>query len=119
MKSLGFKQSNLLIDIRLAVGFTACAICATTFYYDYTLGFEKTKHLTIYAVVAYFTLNTFLTWWMWWVEGGKVFVGQRDGVKVCGRPCPARRGRCVLTRDGIENSWSWRATARNTRRYTN
>jgi len=82
MKSLGFKQSNLLTDVRLAVGFTACGICAVTFYYDYTLGFEKTKHLTTYAVVTYFLLNTFLTWWMWWVEGGKVYVGQRDGVKL-------------------------------------
>ncbi|KAA8901439.1 signal peptidase complex subunit 2 [Sphaerosporella brunnea] len=82
MKTLGFKQSNTLTDIRLAIGFTACAIAAATFYYDYTLGWEKTKVYTLYAVIAYFTLNTLLTWWMWWVEGNKVYIGEREGVKV-------------------------------------
>jgi signal peptidase complex subunit 2 len=82
MNSLGFKQSNILTDIRLAIGFTACAIAGATFYYDYTLGWDKTKVYTLYAVVAYFTLNTLLTWWIWWVQGGKVYIGERDGVKV-------------------------------------
>jgi signal peptidase complex subunit 2 len=46
------------------------------------MGFEDTKKHTLYAVIAYFVLNTVLTWWMWWVEGGKIYVGERNGVKV-------------------------------------
>ncbi|KAI5846030.1 signal peptidase complex subunit 2 [Tricharina praecox] len=83
MKSLGFKQSNIYTDVRLAIGFTACAIAGATFYFDYTVAnFEKTKEYTLYAVVAYFVLNTILTWWIWGVEGSKVFVGERNGVKI-------------------------------------
>jgi hypothetical protein len=92
MNSLGFKQSNILTDIRLAIGFTACAIAGATFYYDYTLGWDKTKAATLYAVAAYFTLNTLLTWWIWWVEGGKVYIGERDGVKVLSRRAVFRAG---------------------------
>ncbi|KAI5795591.1 signal peptidase complex subunit 2 [Geopyxis carbonaria] len=82
MKKQGFTQSNLLTDVRLGLGLTACAIAGTTFYYDYTLGFEKTKEATLYAVVAYFVLNTLLTGWMWLVEGNTVYVGQRGDIKV-------------------------------------
>jgi signal peptidase complex subunit 2 len=82
MDSLGFKQSNTLTDIRLAIGFTACAIAGATFYYDYTLGWEKTKQYTLYTVIAYFILNSLLTWWIWWIEGTKVYIGERNGVKV-------------------------------------
>jgi len=82
LKSLGFKQSHILTDVRLALGFSACAIAAGTFYYDFTLGFEKTKQYTLYSVIGYFTLNTLLTWWVWWIEGGKVYVGERNAVKV-------------------------------------
>jgi len=82
LKSLGFKQSHILTDVLLALGFTACAIAAVTFYYDFSLGFEKTKQYTLCAVIAYFTLNTLLTWWIWWIEGRKVYVGERNGVKV-------------------------------------
>jgi signal peptidase complex subunit 2 len=83
MKSLGFEQSNIYTDVRLALGFAACTIAGVTFYYDYTVSnFEKTKEFTLYAVIAYFVLNTILTWWVWGVEGGKVFIGERNGVKV-------------------------------------
>jgi len=83
MKSLGFEQSNIYTDVRLALGFAACTIAGVTFYYDYTVSnFEKTKEFTLYAVIAYFVLNAILTWWVWGVEGGKVFVGERNGVKI-------------------------------------
>lgn len=82
LKSLGFKQSHTLTDVRLAFGFTACTIAGLTFYYDWTAGFEAAKFWTFYAVVAYFILNTALTFWMMFVEGGKVYVGERDGVTV-------------------------------------
>ena len=82
MQSLGFKQSHLLTDVRLALALAACAIAGTTFYYDYKLGFENTKHLTLYAVIAYFVINSVLTLWIWGVEGRCVYVGTKDGVKV-------------------------------------
>lgn len=82
MQSLGFKQSHFLTDVRLALGFSACLIAGVTFYYDYQLGFEKTKHNTLYAVVAYFIINSILTLWIWGVEGSCVYIGSKDGVKV-------------------------------------
>ncbi|KAF8534562.1 signal peptidase complex subunit 2 [Trichophaea hybrida] len=81
MKSLGYKQSNILTDIRLAIGFSACSIAAITFYYDYIYDFHRTEQYTLYAVIAYMALNTLLTWWMWRVEGGTVYVGECNGIK--------------------------------------
>ena len=95
MDSLGFTRSNTLTDVRLAIGFLACAIAAATFYGDYKLGADSFKGYTVYAVAAYFTLNTFLTWWIWGVEGAKVYTGSRNGVKVrgCCPPLARRRSR--------------------------
>lgn len=70
------------MDVRLALGFTACSIAGLTFYYDWTAGFEAAKLWTFYAVITYFVFNTALTGWMMFAEGGKVYVGERDGVKV-------------------------------------
>ncbi|KAI9819527.1 MAG: hypothetical protein M1827_006976 [Pycnora praestabilis] len=75
LRSLSFTQSHLLTDVRLALGYAAVFIAAVTFYFDYRLGFEKTKGWTLYAVLAYFFLNGGLTCWVWGVEKGKVFVG--------------------------------------------
>jgi hypothetical protein len=77
--------------VHLALGFAACVIAGSTFYYDYTLGFEKAKPWTLYAVIAYFVINSALTWWIWGVEGGRVFVGTKDGIKV-GAPSPRCTG---------------------------
>ncbi|CUS09080.1 unnamed protein product [Tuber aestivum] len=82
LKSKGWKQSHTLMDVRLILGFTAVTIAGSTFYYDYTLGFDKTKVMTLYAVAAYFVINTFLTWWIWGMEGGKIYVGSKDGVTI-------------------------------------
>ena len=57
-------------------------IAAVTFYFDYRLGWDKTKGLTLWAVVVYFILNSALTFWIWGVEKGTVFVGQKDGAEV-------------------------------------
>lgn len=70
------------MDVRLVFGFTACGIAGLTFYYDWVAGFEAAKLLTLYAVIAYFVLNTALTFWMMFIEGRKVYVGEREGVKV-------------------------------------
>ncbi|KAH8150409.1 uncharacterized protein LAJ45_05620 [Morchella importuna] len=82
LKSLGYKQNHTLTDVRLVIGFAACAIAGVTFYYDWTAGFEAVKGGTLYAVIAYFILNTALTFWIWLVEGGTIYVGEKDGVKI-------------------------------------
>jgi len=82
LTSLSFKQSNILTDVRLALGYVAVAIAAATCYFDYTLGFEKTKTYTLWAVIAYFVINGAFTYWIWGVEGGKVFVGELKGTKL-------------------------------------
>ena len=78
LTSLTFKQSHFLTDVRLALGYSAVAIAAVTFYADYQLGWDKTKYWTFWAVLVYFTLNGALTFWIWGVEKGKVFAGEID-----------------------------------------
>lgn len=75
LNSLKFKQSHVLSDVRLALGYTAFAICAATFYWDYKLGFESTKLYTTIAVVLYSLINGILTFWIWGVEKGATYVG--------------------------------------------
>ncbi|MCJ1300798.1 hypothetical protein MMC08_003597 [Hypocenomyce scalaris] len=82
LTSLKFKQSHLLTDVRLALGYAAVIISAITFYFDYKLGWEATKGYTLWAVIAYFVLNSTLTYWIWGVERGTVFVGKRNGTQV-------------------------------------
>ena len=78
LSSLTFKQSHFLTDVRLALGYCAVTVAAITFYADYQLGWDKTKHWTFWAVLVYFTLNGALTFWIWGVENGKVFAGEID-----------------------------------------
>lgn len=86
LTSLKFKQSHTLTDVRLALGYTAVVIAAVTFYFDYRLGWDKTKGWTLWAVVVYFILNSALTFWVWGVEKGTVFVGEKDGAQVRDQP---------------------------------
>ncbi|KAJ9648331.1 hypothetical protein H2199_001185 [Coniosporium tulheliwenetii] len=72
-----FKQSHRLADVRLALGYTAVAIAGVLFYFDWTLGWDKTKAYTGPAVLAYFLLNGMFTYWIWAVEKGTVFAGSR------------------------------------------
>ncbi|KAH6670612.1 putative signal peptidase complex subunit SPC2 [Halenospora varia] len=75
LNSLSFTQSHTLTDTRLALGYSAFAICCATFYWDYTYGFESTKTYTLFAVILYTILNSILTFWIWGVEKGTVYVG--------------------------------------------
>ncbi|RFU34360.1 hypothetical protein B7463_g1959, partial [Scytalidium lignicola] len=75
LNSLKFKQSHILSDVRLAIGYSAFAICAATFLWDYKLGFDATKYYTAAAVALYTILNGALTFWIWGVEKGRIYVG--------------------------------------------
>jgi signal peptidase complex subunit 2 len=70
--------------VRLALGYSAFALCAATFYWDYTYGFDSTKLYTTIAVAIYTCLNTFLTFWIWGVEKNTVYVGthKSSGTKI-------------------------------------
>lgn len=73
-----FKVDHSKSNIRFALGYGAIAIAGFTFYADRTLGWEATSSpWIIAAVVAYFTLNSILTFWLWAVEAGEVFAGKR------------------------------------------
>lgn len=74
-----FKQDHTLTNVRLALGYTAVVIAGVTFYADWKLGWEATKTGTAIAVAVYFILNGLLTYWIWGVEEGRVFVGTREG----------------------------------------
>ncbi|KAF2400379.1 hypothetical protein EJ06DRAFT_556697 [Trichodelitschia bisporula] len=82
LTSLKFKQSHIYTDVRLALGYTAVVISGVLFYADWKLGWDKTKFWTLWAVLAYFAINTALTYWIWFVENGITFVGERNGVKL-------------------------------------
>lgn len=75
LNSLKFRQSHRLTDVRLALGYSAFALAAATFLWDYKLGFESTKHFTAAAVAVYALLNGALTLWVLFVERGTVYVG--------------------------------------------
>ena len=83
LKSLKFQQSHFIADVRLALGYAAVTIAAATFYFDYYYDWTQTKGMTLWAVVAYFALNSALTLWMWVVEKGKIFEGTSNGESVC------------------------------------
>jgi hypothetical protein len=55
------------------------SIAGVTFYIDRSLGWVATDGWVVIAVIAYFILNTALTYWIWGVEAGQVFSGTRDG----------------------------------------
>jgi len=74
-----FVQSHAHTNTRLALGYSAVAIGAVTFYADWKLGWEETKVYTAVACVIYFALNSLLTFHIWKVEAGRVFVGTRAG----------------------------------------
>ncbi len=83
LNSLKFQQRHLYTDVRLALGYTAVVVAAATFAFDYKLGWERTKAGTLWAVIVYFALNSALTYWIWGVESGRVYVGEWKGKKVC------------------------------------
>lgn len=70
-----FVASHTKTDIRLIIGYCAVTIAGVSFYFDYTKGWEFTAPWMIYAVVAYFILNTVYTGWVWLVENRQVFEG--------------------------------------------
>lgn len=98
LRGLHFAQIHTKADVRLLLGYTAVLISAATFVADYKLGWEATKTWTAVAVAAYALLNAALTYWMWFVEKGVVFEGEKGGKKV-GHPISSR-GRRVEKRLG-------------------
>ncbi|KAK6342891.1 hypothetical protein TWF718_008272 [Orbilia javanica] len=82
LKTKSFAQSHSLTDVRLTLSTAACLIAGSTFYLDYTQGFEKTKTFTLYACIAYFTLNTALTIWLYFVESSTIYVGKHKTAPV-------------------------------------
>lgn len=88
-KPYAFQQSHALTNIRLALGYAAVAIAAATFYTDWKLGWDATKSYTMAACVLYFILNSFLTYHIWKVEAGRVFVGTREGGQKASHPSEA------------------------------
>ncbi|KAH6630826.1 microsomal signal peptidase 25 kDa subunit-domain-containing protein [Chaetomium sp. MPI-SDFR-AT-0129] len=75
LNSIGFTQSHTLTDVRLALGYSAFALAAACFAWDYHFGFESTKYLTAAAVALYTLLNGALTLWVLYAERGTVYVG--------------------------------------------
>lgn len=75
LNSLKFKQNFSRVDTRLALGYSAFAIAAACFGWDYKFGFENTKYYTAAAVAVYAILNTVLTIWITFVEKGIVYEG--------------------------------------------
>lgn len=80
------------------LGYFAVTIAGALFYADWKLGWDATKVYTGPACLAYFVLNGALTYWIWAVESGKVYVGVREGGQKVFFPFTrARPSRPVLT----------------------
>ncbi|KJZ73054.1 hypothetical protein HIM_07626 [Hirsutella minnesotensis 3608] len=75
LNSLKFRQSHRLLDVRLALGYSAFVLSAACFLWDYQYGFESTKWYTAVAVGLYTMLNGALTFWVSQVEKGAVYQG--------------------------------------------
>lgn len=87
LNSLKFKQSHTLIDVRLALGYSALLIAGACFAWDYKLGWDDTKYYTAAAVAVYTLVNGALTLWIWLVEKGVVYQGTSpSGEKVRRNP---------------------------------
>ncbi|KAG8530828.1 uncharacterized protein KY384_004185 [Bacidia gigantensis] len=82
LNSLKFNQAHFLTDVKLALGYSAVTIAGVLFYADWKLGWDATKGATLWAVMAYFTLNSILTFWIWGVERGKVYSGEFNGTLI-------------------------------------
>lgn len=82
LTSLKFKPNYQTQDIKLVLGYTAVAISAALFYADWKLGWDQTKAYTLPAVVVYFLLNGIFTYWIFYVEKGAIFVGEKGDSKV-------------------------------------
>jgi len=82
LNSLKFKPDYQLQDVKLVLGYTAVIISAALFYADWKLGWDQTKPYTLPAVGVYFILNSAFTYWIYFVEKGTIFVGEKDGSKV-------------------------------------
>ncbi|KAJ2957106.1 hypothetical protein NQ176_g11272 [Zarea fungicola] len=79
LNSLKFRQSYFLQDVRLALGYSAFAVAALCFLWDYKLGWDSTKHFTAAAVVLYMILNAALTLWMSQKEKNVIYQGTAPG----------------------------------------
>ncbi|PHH62381.1 hypothetical protein CDD81_7177 [Ophiocordyceps australis] len=75
LNSLKFRQSNYLIDVRLALGYSSILIAAACGLWDYKFGFESTKLYTAIAVALYTILDCALIFWLSEVEKGTVYQG--------------------------------------------
>lgn len=85
-KPYTFKQEHFATNIKLTLGYTAVLIAGALFVADWKLGWDATKAYTGPACAAYFALNGALTYWIWKVEGGTVFVGVREGGQKVSHP---------------------------------
>ncbi|PYI03877.1 signal peptidase complex component [Aspergillus sclerotiicarbonarius CBS 121057] len=73
-----FAQDHTKTNVHLFLGYAAVAIAGFSFYAERKLQWESTHSpWIIAAVLAYFTLNSLLTYWVWAVEAGEVFRGKR------------------------------------------
>ncbi|POS76917.1 microsomal signal peptidase 25 kDa subunit [Diaporthe helianthi] len=104
LNSLGLKQSHILTDVRLALGYSAFLVAAACFLWDYKLGFESTKHYTAGAVAVYSLLNTALTMWMWLKEKGIVYVGTAPKGETVYIQIHDGKGRQTMTDPGAERN---------------
>jgi signal peptidase complex subunit 2 len=75
LNSLKFRQSHTLVDTRLALGYSAFAISAACFAWDYKLGWDATKNYTAVAVGLYMVVNAALTLWVTFWEKSIVYQG--------------------------------------------
>ena len=82
MASLGYVQSHLLSDIRLALGYTAVLAVGLVAFYEYKVGFQAAKGWSTLSVGSYFILQAALYCWTNYIERGIIYAGKKSDITV-------------------------------------
>ncbi|CAN6649876.1 signal peptidase complex subunit 2 [Trichomonascus vanleenenianus] len=85
MTGLGYKQDFTFENIRLGIGYACVVIVAITAYCDYYIGFNQMYSVIAVGVVLYTLLYGAYNYWIYYVERGLVYTGDKDGSKIAVR----------------------------------
>ncbi|CAB4388824.1 hypothetical protein RhiirA5_351222 [Rhizophagus irregularis] len=70
-----FRQNNTHTDVKLVLGYLACAFALSGGYYGHITPFNEAKEVTFICIIAYFVLNTLLILYSFIYEKEIIFVG--------------------------------------------
>ncbi|KAJ1962593.1 hypothetical protein IWQ62_003477 [Dispira parvispora] len=73
----GYKQHHTHTDVKLVLGYTACALAAFDFVYTWKKPFEETCWSTLLCVVGFVIFSSLASLYTYLVEKDTIFVGSK------------------------------------------